>query len=143
MIKDGDLAIRTRELLRAYMTNALNGDPHLCKALIPKFPVGCRRLTPGSGYLEALQAPNVRVVTDSIDNITAEGIRLVTGEIIQLDVIVCATGFDVSFRPHFPIIGQGGNLQDLWEKNLPKAYMSCAVPKFPNYFCMCPYFFYF
>lgn len=47
---------------------------------------------------------------------------------------MCATGFDVSFRPRFPIIGRNGvDLSDLW-RDRPTAYMSFSVPEFPNYF---------
>jgi cation diffusion facilitator CzcD-associated flavoprotein CzcO len=116
------------------MTYSLGGDERLCNALIPKFPVGCRRFTPGVGYLAALRAPNVRVVTEGISKVVPNGIQLESGEVIELDAIVCATGFDVSFCPRFPIIGKRGNLQDIWSTDLPKAYMSCAVPDMPNYF---------
>lgn len=123
-----------------YMTYLLGGDKELCDALIPKFPLGCRRLTPGTGYLEALRQPNVRVVLDGIKRIVPEGFETVTGEIIKIDAIVCATGFDVSFTPRFPIIGRKGNMQDLWTGKIPKAYMSCAIPDYPNYFSKSPNF---
>lgn len=125
-------------LLTMYMTSLLKNDTRLCAALIPKFPVGCRRLTPAPGYLESLTAPNVRVVTEGIKEIVPDGIRTETGEIIKVDALICATGFDVSFCPRFPIIGKDNqNLQDLWSCELPKAYMSCAVPDFPNFFSAC------
>lgn len=120
--------------LKGYMSMMLHGNERLCEALIPKFSVGCRRLTPGIGYLESLQAPNARLVTDHIKRVVPQGIETMTGEIIELDAIVCATGFDVSFCPRFPIVGTEDNLQDRWRKELPKAYMSCAVPGVPNYF---------
>jgi cation diffusion facilitator CzcD-associated flavoprotein CzcO len=116
------------------MRVSLGGDERLSKALIPKFPVGCRRLTPAVGYLSSLTKENVRVVTDKIVKVVPNGIQISTGEVIEIDVLVCATGFDVSFCPRFPIIGRKVNLQDLWTENLPKAYMSCAVPDFPNFF---------
>lgn len=116
------------------MTSALGGDQRLIDVMVPKFPVGCRRLTPGVGYLPALQKDNVRVVTEKIEKIVPRGIELASGEIIEVDVLVCATGFDVSFCPRFPIIGREGNLQDIWTRELPRAYMSCAVPGVPNYF---------
>ena len=121
--------------LQGYMQLMLQGNPALCEAVIPKFSVGCRRMTPGIGYLEALQAPNTRVVTEPIKKIVAEGIELISGEVVKLDVIACATGFDVSFRPRFPVIGKNGeNLQDRWGSEEPKAYMSLAVDGMPNYF---------
>lgn len=116
------------------MSVALKQDPKLIKAIIPTFTAGCRRLTPGPGYLESLTAHNVSVITDNISRVVPEGIETSTGELIEVDAIVCATGFDVSFRPRFPIVGRKGNLQDIWAKELPAAYMSCAVANMPNYF---------
>ncbi|KIW69502.1 hypothetical protein PV04_05375 [Phialophora macrospora] len=102
--------------------------------LIPDFEVGCRRPTPGSGYLEALAQPNTRLVSTPIDSIVENGIRLKTGETIALDAIVCATGFNTSWRPRFPVIGRGGiNLADQWEHR-PSTYLSFAANNFPNYF---------
>lgn len=138
-LKDSDTAAFATASLRMYMADALGDDERLCKALIPEFPVGCRRLTPGTGYLESLRAPNVRLVTDGISGVVPQGIQTTGGEIIELDIIVCATGFDVSFCPRFPIVGRQGNLQDIWSTCRPRAYMSCAVPGLPNYFCETPY----
>ena len=123
------------------MSAALKHDPKLMKAIIPTFTAGCRRLTPGPGYLESLTEPNVQVITDGIARVRPNGLELASGELVEVDAIVCATGFDVSFRPRFPIIGLGGNLQDIWAKGLPAAYMSCAVAHMPNYFCMVPHCF--
>ncbi|KAJ4252917.1 hypothetical protein NW762_010823 [Fusarium torreyae] len=134
-LKDTEFAASMQDRAKEYMTLALEGDKKLCDAIIPDFPLGCRRLTPGTGYLEALKRPNVRVVLDSITKVVPEGFETSTGEIIKVDAIICATGFDVSFSPRFPIIGRKGNMQDLWTQQVPKAYMSCAIPSFPNYFC--------
>ena len=92
-----------------------------------------RRPTPGVGYLEALTQKNVRVVFESIKQIVPQGIELESGEIIELDAIVCATGFDVSWKPRFPVIGRGGiDIREQWDQR-PTAYLSLAVPNFPNY----------
>ncbi|KAH8801392.1 hypothetical protein F5884DRAFT_824508 [Xylogone sp. PMI_703] len=92
----------------------LGADNPLLKYFLPDFSVGCRRTTPGNGYLEALIKDNVVVVTEPIVEITREGIKTAVGETIKVDIIICATGFD-------------------WSKK-PEAYMSMAVPNFPNYF---------
>ena len=117
-----------------YMTACLGGDETLCKELIPAFPVGTRRLTPAPGYLESLRAPNVELVKDGIARVVPEGIQLKSGEVIRLDVIVCATGFDNSFCPRFPLVGRHGNVQDRMKTETPQSYMSCALPGVPNYF---------
>lgn len=136
VLKDTELALGAAQQLSMYMKMVLGGDERLCDAVIPKFAVGCRRLTPGIGYLESLRTENVRVVTDAISKIVPRGIETATGELISLDAIVCATGFDVSFCPRFPIVRREGNLQDKWKKEVPKAYMSCTIPGMPNYFGM-------
>lgn len=116
------------------MTTKLSNDERLVKALLPDFAVGCRRPTPGNGYLEALTKENVRVVTDRISHVVPEGIVLTTGEVIKIDTFICATGFDLSFTPSFELVGrQGKTMAEEW-KSKPTAYLSLAVPNFPNYF---------
>ncbi|KAI0555046.1 hypothetical protein F4679DRAFT_149133 [Xylaria curta] len=120
--------------VKEWMTACLGGDEKLCKALIPTYPLGCRRMTPAPGYLEALRSPNVDVITEGIACIVKEGIQLESGEIIKLDAIICATGFDTSFTPRFPLVGRDGNIQDRFQQETPMSYMSCALPGVPNYF---------
>jgi len=131
-------AIGAKQMLTGYMAHSLNGDAHLTKALIPDFPVGSRRLTPGAGYLKSLTAENVELVAEKITEVFPKGIKLADGRLVEVDAIVCATGFDVSFVPRFPLIGEYGNLQDIWRDKLPAAYMSCMVPGMPNYFSKLP-----
>lgn len=106
--------------------------PDLREKLIPKWDFGCRRMTPGIDYLETLQADNVEVAFGDIDRVTADGC-VVGDKEHPLDVLICATGFDVSFKPRFPIIGlDGQNLQDLWGKEA-HSYLGVAAPAQPNY----------
>ncbi|KEF54822.1 uncharacterized protein A1O9_09264 [Exophiala aquamarina CBS 119918] len=116
------------------MKQRLKGNEELCAKLIPKFHVGCRRFTPGEGYLESLLEPNVTVVTCEIDKVTETGIELIDGRHFDLDAIICATGFDCSHRPPFPIVGRNGrNLSEYWKEE-PLHYLSVTAPGFPNYF---------
>ncbi|KAH8898674.1 putative monooxygenase [Thozetella sp. PMI_491] len=122
-----------RQNLTQMMRARLGEQTALADRIIPSFGVGCRRPTPGVGYLEALIEKNVRVVFDSITRVVPQGIELATGEVIELDAVVCATGFNVSWRPRFPIIGRNKiDMRDQW-KSRPTAYLSMAVPNFPNY----------
>ena len=119
------------------MKTKLGNDERLINAMVPDFGVACRRPTPGNGYLEALSAANVRVVTDNIASIVPEGIRLTTDEIVKVDAFICATGFDISFFPRFTVTGRGGKvLSEQWAQK-PEAYLSVAAENFPNYFSMC------
>lgn len=93
-------------------------------------------VTPGHGYLEALTAPNAKVVTEGIEKVVENGIVSRDGVLHEIDVIVVATGYDTSYVPRFPILGPGGvNLQDKWREEGAAAYLSVAVAGFPNYFC--------
>jgi len=134
MLTNGPVQAFARAKVKEYMTAALGGDENLCKALIPEYPLGLRRMTPGHSYLRAFTQPNVEVRKGGIRRFVPEGIELESGEVLRVDAIVCATGFDTSFVPRFPIIGRNGNLQERWRKEVPKAYLSCAVPGIPNYF---------
>jgi hypothetical protein len=52
----------------------------------------------------------------------------------EVDAIVCATGFDSSYMPRFPILGREGvSLRDRWSPHA-SAYLSHSIPGFPNYF---------
>ncbi|KAI1773983.1 FAD/NAD(P)-binding domain-containing protein [Hypoxylon cercidicola] len=117
-----------------YMTKMLGGDERLCKILIPQYPMGCRRVTPAPGYLEALRAPNTEVITEGIARVVPEGIELESGQVVKLDAILCATGFDNSFAPRFPLVGRRGNVQDIMKAGTAKGYMSLALAGVPNYF---------
>ncbi|KAK2599056.1 hypothetical protein QQS21_005462 [Conoideocrella luteorostrata] len=117
------------------MRSKLGDREDIADILIPKdFAVGCRRPTPGNGYLEALCAGNVDVVNGDIVEITPRGIKTRDGTEHEFDVIVCATGFDVSWRPAYPCIGRNGvNMSEYWA-NVPNTYLSLGVANFPNYF---------
>ena len=53
----------------------------------------------------------------------------------NFDAIVCATGFDTSFRASFPVIGRNGvDLGKKWNDGASEAYFGIAIPDFPNYF---------
>ncbi len=118
------------------MSAKLNHDPRLCKILIPDWEVGCRRITPGPGYLESFTQPNCHVTNNPITHISPTSVHTGDGQSHEVDVVVCATGFDVSHCPHYPIIGRNEiNLADAW-RDEPESYLSLAAPHMPNFFLM-------
>lgn len=131
-LKDSPVQAMAQKFLAQIMLEKI-GDHPLKDILIPSFGVGCRRPTPGIGYLETLVKDNVRVVTDHIQRIVPDGIELVTGEVIKVDSIILATGFDYSWIPRFPLIGRNGcSIQEQW-KDRSTGYLTIAVNNFPNY----------
>ncbi|KAL5340957.1 hypothetical protein BJX70DRAFT_406699 [Aspergillus crustosus] len=138
-IADSDIQKRAQELFRTSMLQRLGDSPKgkkIAEYLLPDFPVGCRRQTPGPGFLEALTQDNIEMHWDDVARITEKGILTKSGEEREYDVIVCATGFDTSFQPSFPIVGRDGiNLAQKWEvEQQPTAYFGMLVPDMPNYF---------
>ncbi|RVX72389.1 hypothetical protein B0A52_03577 [Exophiala mesophila] len=133
-IRESDQQKLAMKTTLASMQAALAAKPELIDLLIPTFAVGCRRPTPGIGYLEALTAPNCEVVWGELESFTPKGIRSADGTEREFDVIIAATGFDLSFVPRWPIVGQNGiDLRDSWAEN-PACYMSCIAANSPNYF---------
>ncbi|KAK3323137.1 flavin-binding monooxygenase [Cercophora scortea] len=126
----------SREIVEKSMRERLaKMDPVLREKLIPEFDVGCKRVTPGEGYLEALQEDNVEIVRTSIKEINAEGVVTSDGQTYPVDVIIAATGYDTSYVPAFPVVGRNNvDLGTRWAKTGAEAYFTCAVPDMPNYF---------
>lgn len=119
--------------MRAKLSAKLSADPSLAPSLIPTWSVGCRRFTPGPGYLEALQAANVRAVLTGVATVTRTGCVDDAGAAHDFDTLVCATGFNTSFVPRFPVVnGAGENLQDEWRGD-PRGYMATGAAGYPNY----------
>lgn len=135
-LKGSTLSEAAREGFTALMRARLTSKPELADFLIPSFAPGCRRLTPGPGFLEALTEDNVEPITTPIRKVTSTGIMLADGREVELDVLVCATGFDAAGAPLYPVVGsQGTDLQERY-KDYPEAYMGIAVDGFPNLFLM-------
>lgn len=128
-----------REYFKENMRRRLAKKPELLEQTLPAFPPGCRRLTPGPGYLEALTDDKVDVIKTEISGVDSTGIRTADGEHRVVDAIVCATGFDTSYLPRFPLRGRNGvSLAEKW-KDIPETYISIATNNFPNYFiCLGP-----
>lgn len=126
--------ILVQQLVQKQMEEKLGDNEELKKAIIPKFPVGCRRPTPGAGFLEALVADNVTPVYAPIDCFTETGIKTKDGVNHEFDVIVCATGFNIGFVPFFDLKGRGGiSMREAWSEQA-CCYLGIAAPGYPNYF---------
>ncbi|KAI0684951.1 hypothetical protein BC835DRAFT_1421768 [Cytidiella melzeri] len=135
-LRDSDMQKQARAMFEADMKQHLAKKPELLEQIVPDFSVFCRRLTPANGYLEALCADNTIYETTPIKRITRSGIELEDGRHNDLDVIVAATGFDVSYHYPFDVVGRNGvKLNDRWTPHA-EAYMSIAVDGFPNLFLM-------
>lgn len=130
--RGSELNLFVKGAMQDSMKQRLAHRDDLKERIIPTWSPGCRRLTPGDGYLEALIRDNVECEFDDIARVTETGLETVTGKHHEVDILACATGFNVQYFPHFKIIGTGGQvMQDSPEPNV---YASVASPGFPNYF---------
>jgi len=71
-----------------------------------------------------------------IKRFLANGIETTDGQVRECDVIVCATGFDMTNSPRWPTTGRNNvDLgQIIAERGFSLAYMSICMSDFPNYF---------
>jgi cation diffusion facilitator CzcD-associated flavoprotein CzcO len=112
-------------------------DPAIAEKLIPRdHGFGSRRVPMETGYYEAYNRPNVRLVDlneTPIERITETGIET-TAELLEFDVIVYATGFDAITgaydRIHIEGV-DGRTLAQKWAEG-PITCMGTAVAGFPN-----------
>jgi len=111
-------------------------DPALRERLTPTYPFGCKRIIFSNTWLRTLAQPNVSLVTERIARITPGGVVTADGREHALDVLLCATGFDVQHSLAVGVAGLGGrSLQDAWA-DAPQAYFGTTVAGFPNLFLM-------
>ncbi|RSL99848.1 hypothetical protein CEP52_009501 [Fusarium oligoseptatum] len=135
VLNDSPEALQAKEFSTQEMKRKLAGKPELIEQLMPKdFGIGCRRPTPGNGFLEALCHEKTNVLTENIQMVTQTGFVSAQGEHIEVDAVICATGFDTTFRPLFPLIANGRNLQDELDTGDTVAYLGLGLPEVPNYF---------
>ncbi|KAL6242616.1 hypothetical protein RBB50_010262 [Rhinocladiella similis] len=130
--KNAEAQVQGQALIKARMAEFVK-DKRLLEGFTPKFGIGCRRVTPGDPYMEAIQKENVDVHFTPVTKIDETGVIGEDGVHREVDTIICATGFDVSYRPRFPIVGQNGiDLADKW-KVCPEGYLGLGIPGFPNF----------
>ncbi|WP_280435959.1 flavin-containing monooxygenase [Nocardia carnea] len=111
-------------------------DERLREQLTPHYDFGCKRPTFSNHYFATFNKPHVRLETNPIEHLEADGIVTAGGARTTIDTLILATGFnlwDVNF-PAFEIIGRDGvDLGKFWRENRFQAYEGITVPKFPNF----------
>jgi cation diffusion facilitator CzcD-associated flavoprotein CzcO len=97
---------------------------------------GCKRRIFDPDYLDGLHRPNVELVQEGIQEIDETGVVGSGGEHTNFDIIVLATGFQVSrFLTPVEVIGKTGiSLTQQWDEcRGAQAYMGSFVHNFPNF----------
>jgi cation diffusion facilitator CzcD-associated flavoprotein CzcO len=114
-------------------------DPVVAEKLAPRdHPFGAKRIPLESGYYEAYNRANVKLVDvkeSPIERVTAKGVKTRDAE-YELDVIIYATGFDAVTGPLTRIDIRGSGGRSLKEKfaDGPRSYLGIQTAGFPNFF---------
>lgn len=125
-----------RQYALAYMQDKIGSRPDLVEKLTPDFPIFSKRVILDPGWYDALMRPNVALEVAGIERVVPNGIVMKDGRVIEVDVIVCATGFNVAkMTGGLDIKGRAGHdLNEEWGEDDPRAYLGITVPGYPNYF---------
>jgi len=125
--------------LYAELVRRVVDDPETAASLVPRYPMGCKRMVLDTGYYESFNRPNVQLVdllSGGIKRVTGSGIETEQGT-FDIDVLVLATGFDAitGALSRIEIRGRGGRtLAETWNESGPIAYLGLQIPGFPNLF---------
>ncbi|KAL8292094.1 hypothetical protein RQP46_001560 [Phenoliferia psychrophenolica] len=151
------------EVMWSYMAKSAPKKYHAF--LRPTYPLGCKRIIMDPGYLavslkitslsglctkhsglwltleasQALHRSNLDLVTEPIETVTANGIRTADGVEHELDVLILATGFNLSEEVYgLNVVGNHGKTigQQWHEQGGPQAYLGTTLSGFPNVYTL-------
>ena len=136
IINGSEAAKTAREFSENEMRTHLASRPDLVEKIMPTdFNVGCRRPTPGNGHLEALSGSKTTVYNEQLARITEKGFIDPDGVEHEVDVVICATGFDTFYFPSYPILINGVDKCKEWfGRDTVPSYLSLGLAEVPNYF---------
>jgi cation diffusion facilitator CzcD-associated flavoprotein CzcO len=124
-----------KELIRAFSGKPdFEFEPHFT----PRYRVWQQRLAfcPEGDIFKAAVAGKLTVVTDEIDRFTREGVRTKSGEEIEADLIVAATGFRLSVMGDIPFTVDGQRID--WHDTV--TYRGMMFTGVPNMVWIMGYF---
>lgn len=126
---------RTRpEKVKDFLTKRLKkalGDRYDAQAFTPPYDPWDQRLclVPDADFFEAMKADKASVVTDHIERFDASGIQLKSGQHLDADIIVTATGLKLAVAGKIPVRVDGEPVQ--WNEHF--YYKACMFSNVPNF----------
>lgn len=125
---------RLERMVRRHIRRSVR-DPARAEAMIPRYPMGCKRILISDNFYEAMNRSNVALVTGGIERIEPDAVITADGNRHPADIIVYATGFDLeNYMRQTEVTGPGGvKLSERWA-DIPSAYKGAFVPGFPNFY---------
>jgi cation diffusion facilitator CzcD-associated flavoprotein CzcO len=112
------------------MVSAALGEEYTAKHFTPSYNPWDQRLCliPNGDLYQAIKAGSASVVTDTIDTVTADGIRLSSGDELAADIIVTATGLKLSVLSDIAFSVDGDEVS--WPDKI--AYKGMMYADIPN-----------
>lgn len=132
-----DANIEAQNFVKNKITEIVK-DPETAQKLMPKDLYAKRPLC-DSGYYAVFNRENVTledVKSNPIQEITEKGVLLTDGKFIELDMLICATGFDAVDGNYIRMDIRGRNgleIKDYWKEG-PSSYLGVTVANYPNMF---------
>ena len=118
-------------LVKQWLPSGYDVDTHFTPRYNPWDQRLC--LVPDDDLFRAIQSGKASVVTDHIEKITEQGVQLVSGEHLDADIVVCATGLElvVLGGAEFTLDGETIDLANEWTY---KGMMCSNVPNMVHTF---------
>jgi 4-hydroxyacetophenone monooxygenase len=127
-----------REVFTRYIKEQLADRPDLLEKVTPTFPPFGKRMLLDNGWYKSLLKPQVELIDGPVSKVEGKTVYGPDGEKRDVDVLVVATGYDVSrFLSPVEVIGrQGVTVREAWDDDDSQAYLGTVVPNFPNFFML-------
>jgi cyclohexanone monooxygenase len=115
--------------------------PELVDQLMPQYPFAAKRLCVDTNYYETYARDNVSLVdlrVNPIERIEAGGVRLSDGTLVELDVLIYATGYDAVTGPLLrlnPTGRDGVTIAQKWERGA-TSFLGIMFAGMPNMFAI-------
>lgn len=126
----------TQKLAEAFIRFQVK-DKQLAQKLTPDYILGCKRILVSNKYFPTFNRDNVELVTDAIQELTADSIITKDGKMRKIDCLIYGTGFITDPRIYlqpFSCIGEHGvELKQAW-KDGAESYYGISHKGFPNLF---------
>ena len=130
--KDSKIGKRAAKKIIDYMRQSIS-DSSLHKVLEPQYALGCKRILLSDDLYSAFNKENVNLITDPIKYIASDSLVTDDDQIYKADVIVMATGFDITGHLYsIEVIGLNQKtLVEAWSEG-EEAYRGSCIAGFPN-----------
>ena len=127
---------KLRRLMTDYVVEQLADRPELIDQVLPDYPALGKRMLLDNGWYRTLLRDNVRLVNDRIARVTPRAVVTASGEAVEVDTLILATGFlPNKYLWPMKITSRGRRLHDVWGED-PRAYLGISAPGFPNLFIL-------